>query len=849
MAEITKELGRIPVTRGEYEDSITYYKDNIVQYKRGSYQVASESPIVGVPPTNDKNIVNPGWTLFAGTLDAQDVVNQIKEQEAKSIQAVADREAEILTKSDAAKVSFDNTGTSLSGTNVQDALKETDGKINQLKNAGYLYAGIATPTTNPGTPEGPAFYIATQAGSYSNFSNIEVLKGETVILKWNNGTWVKSAFKPMTDFDSVFDASGKSLTNKLDTLGSNISELEDELIDINFSKHIYNGQDFSSSRKLSFDSDKLYNAINNNNYTGIVKEVHKGDVVYVTANGGTYVGNYFCTFVATDKSMNIIYRHDVGPVENQEYVITEDGFIAVSNLVIQGKEPQLVIYTKRDLNVIKRQNYNLFDNSSGENEDGYIYLNNVKTASDSYFTTHWFNAVGKIKIEGISQQTRLYFLVDGVREEKLLAPTDNVLEYEIEEQYIGKQVSFYAIKSEKLTLVVTDNSQSGRHLESDILIDESQIVNRGVSPTPTPTPTETKSIIESTIYEDYSRERGLINQSGVLVDNPAAATTEKIFVNEGDFIQFALYHIQAYPIISAYDSSNNFISEKSLFVSGYSSGTRGVMVGTYIVPIDVSYIRISTYWAWSGTYRLPEYLRFCVCKHIDVPVYSHNEGVQLNGKKWVAFGTSITDDIFENSVEAPNVTGKYFKHLVHKSGMIATNFGLAGSSIVGKMLNMIKGNPSDELVGKYYENIVPDADIITIEGFVNDYAENKPIGEITDTGDTTVCGCLYQAISHLRNISNATIVIITDSSGKSDASDFSINRLNGNGLTQSQFNDGIIKMAKHLGCYVIDAGSESGICSLNPQYIVDNIHHTELGGKQFANAIWARLKDVQLMEK
>lgn len=133
MAEITKELGRIPVTRGEYEASITYYKDNIVQYKRGSYQVVSESPIIGVPPTNDKNVVNPGWTLFAGTLDAQDVVNQIKEQEAKSIQAVAAREAEILAKSDAAEVSFDNTGTSLSRTNVQDALEETDGKISELE--------------------------------------------------------------------------------------------------------------------------------------------------------------------------------------------------------------------------------------------------------------------------------------------------------------------------------------------------------------------------------------------------------------------------------------------------------------------------------------------------------------------------------------------------------------------------------------------------------------------------------------------------------------------------------------------------------------------------------------------
>ena len=133
MAEITKELGRVPISRGEFNLSTTYYKDNIVQYKRGSYQVVSKSPIIGVPPTNDKNVVNPGWTLFAGTLDAQDVVNQVKDQETKSIQAVATREAEILAKSDAAAVSFNNTGTSFSGTNVQDALKETDNKLSELE--------------------------------------------------------------------------------------------------------------------------------------------------------------------------------------------------------------------------------------------------------------------------------------------------------------------------------------------------------------------------------------------------------------------------------------------------------------------------------------------------------------------------------------------------------------------------------------------------------------------------------------------------------------------------------------------------------------------------------------------
>ena len=35
MAEITKELGRIPVSRGDYQSTTEYYKDNIVQYKRG----------------------------------------------------------------------------------------------------------------------------------------------------------------------------------------------------------------------------------------------------------------------------------------------------------------------------------------------------------------------------------------------------------------------------------------------------------------------------------------------------------------------------------------------------------------------------------------------------------------------------------------------------------------------------------------------------------------------------------------------------------------------------------------------------------------------------------------------
>ena len=53
------------------------------------------------------------------------------------------------------------------------------------------FAGIAIPTTNPGAPDGPVFYLAATAGIYPNFNGNEVLGGEAAILLWNNGAWSK----------------------------------------------------------------------------------------------------------------------------------------------------------------------------------------------------------------------------------------------------------------------------------------------------------------------------------------------------------------------------------------------------------------------------------------------------------------------------------------------------------------------------------------------------------------------------------------------------------------------------------------------------------------------------------
>ena len=53
---------------------------------------------------------------------------------------------------------------------------------------GYIYKGVATPTTNPSTPTGKVFYVATQEGTYTNFGGLTVSQGINII-KYNGATW------------------------------------------------------------------------------------------------------------------------------------------------------------------------------------------------------------------------------------------------------------------------------------------------------------------------------------------------------------------------------------------------------------------------------------------------------------------------------------------------------------------------------------------------------------------------------------------------------------------------------------------------------------------------------------
>lgn len=60
--------------------------------------------------------------------------------------------------------------------------------VNSLGAANYHLAGVATPSTNPGTPDQNVYYIALQPGTYSNFGGTVISYGEIGVFLWN-GAW------------------------------------------------------------------------------------------------------------------------------------------------------------------------------------------------------------------------------------------------------------------------------------------------------------------------------------------------------------------------------------------------------------------------------------------------------------------------------------------------------------------------------------------------------------------------------------------------------------------------------------------------------------------------------------
>jgi hypothetical protein len=202
-------------------------------------------------------------------------------------------------------------------------------------------------------------------------------------------------------------------------------------------------------------------------------------------------------------------------------------------------------------------------------------------------------------------------------------------------------------------------------------------------------------------------------------------------------------------------------------------------------------------------------------------------GSQWSGKKWYAYGTSITNT---------NSEGKYATYLAQLSGMLHTNKGISGGGI---------GNLGGYSSGQVFNAICnitdgkTEADLITLETGANDVNASVPLGTIYDDTQDTLAGCLNLCIRYLQTNTNAQIAIMP-----SVATTIEPNEADQYYKWQLMMRD----ICTINRVFFIEPACNLGygkLTGLNGTlYRVDTIHQTDLGGYILAEAMWEQIKRI-----
>ena len=224
----------------------------------------------------------------------------------------------------------------ITGAALQNVLNSIISNVG--RNASFV--DVATPATNPGTPDGPVFYLATQNGTYSNFGGIAV-EDEAVILLYNGSTWVKKA-TGIALTESVFNLVAKSTIIDPQTLNS-YNKIDPNRLNLGKSINPLTGAEITVSTHFNtnfidvFGVDKVYSQIyaNGNMYAynenfAFISAVSHDNQAYTLPENTRYIR------LAGNRSMigsNSLYLYIEEETTYYAYGITKDSIYTDKKIV------------------------------------------------------------------------------------------------------------------------------------------------------------------------------------------------------------------------------------------------------------------------------------------------------------------------------------------------------------------------------------------------------------------------------------------------------------------------------------------------------------------------------------
>lgn len=560
---------------------------------------------------------------------------------------------------------------------------------------GYQYMGIATPTTNPGTPDQRVFYLAATAGTYTNFGGL-VLNGRLSILKYTNSWSVETINLPSMD-----DLNGVQTEFQQLKAGTQIPVDTGGIYGV-VGSYVYI-RDYSQTTPIKItapttlivvDNDKTATAINirytrngTDNYQELGKDenifsygLQPGDIlqsIYGSVGSVSQTGTYTIT----------IYEKDI-----VEKIQTNKSNIQQLNGQLTGlnqklfKDYRALPASFTPANLLNRFPWN-----------GLI----ISGGGDSSLVS------GKIFI---TPNSFIRIIASGWYGYGLYAI------YDKDDNYIAGEFSNSGGNVTNINKIICVPSNaayirvSSVYTTSSVTIVVPAYISITESGTAIPLDGNTNQLL------------GRSDNPGAIVSTSASYWVSELKqISPNTFYQIKGQSHYGYGLYAFYDENQNFITgEWSNMVESYTTINKRVLS-----PANAKYVR-TAYIDPTTSIKSSMLTQIVLTEHILADSF-----LPYVGKKWAAMGDSLTE---VNS----RTTLHYHDYVAQVTGITVVNLGISGTGYA-------KSNPFYDRI-----NTIPaDTDVLTVFGSFNDLSSGLPLGEISDTGTTTICGCINQFLTNL----------------------------------------------------------------------------------------------------
>ena len=211
------------------------------------------------------------------------------------------------------------------------------------------------------------------------------------------------------------------------------------------------------------------------------------------------------------------------------------------------------------------------------------------------------------------------------------------------------------------------------------------------------------------------------------------------------------------------------------------------------------------------------------------------------GKKWVAVGDSLTQEIASDGTNA-NTDKYYHTHISEATGITVVNMGQGGTGYM-------KTQESGYAFYHRISSVPTDADVITIMGSLNDLSRTASytMGEVTDTGTSTICGCINTTLDNLfSRFPLANVGIITPV--PNDYYNYFNMATDDKALRIVEYCEKLTEICHRRSIPVLDMFHESGMrpwdTAFKNAFMPDGTHGNEAGHKILATKIKAFLETL-----